>query len=107
MLNIFAHGANDGIELGTSDRLDITEFRKTFSRDQELLKTCDTPVFTLSFLNGCNTSAGDGIDSFLVATAERDFCGFIGVEAPIPNHFALLYWSGILVFHIGGWQLRW
>ena len=91
VISFFAHGTGTYIEFDEGDRLSAYDFREIFGRKSAVVESHGFPVFAMSFLNGCETSAGEGYNSFLVATADPGFCGFVGIEATVPDRFALLF----------------
>jgi hypothetical protein len=91
VISFFAHGSGKQIQISRDDQISASDFRDIFERESIVVKPHNSPVTALSLLNGCDTSAGDGYNSFLVATADPGFCGFVGVEATVPDRFALLF----------------
>jgi hypothetical protein len=92
ILYIFAHSDGQRLFLNNkkenedgSDFLDAARFLKTFR------KKGSTTSATVCFVNGCQTSAGLGRNSFLAVTSGIGFQGFIGTEAEVSNEFAIRY----------------
>jgi len=96
LIHFFGHASGTELQFSDSDVLTASEFRSLFRRESGLVAHRGAPSYVLAVLNGCATVAGRDAESFLVATADAGFCGFIGAEAPVPNDFALLFGQDLL-----------
>jgi hypothetical protein len=100
ILYLFGHSNGEYIVLDESDaiefRLPASSFSSNFPKDRS------TRSASICILNGCRTAAPPTSfwpASFLKATLEPGFFGFIGTEVEVPNDFASLYGVKLL------WQL--
>jgi hypothetical protein len=91
LIYFFGHASGTELRFSERDLLSAYKFRTTFRRESPLAATRREPMYVFTFLNGCATVAGQDSESFLVATADPGFCGFVGAEAPVPDRFALLF----------------
>jgi hypothetical protein len=92
---------------GTSLALSATDLVSTSDFGEKLDHADDWPdSVTLTFLNGCSTAVGQATKSFLEATGQRGFIGFVGTEAKVPNVYALKFGAEFLrCFFQTGWPL--
>jgi hypothetical protein len=91
LIHFFGHASGRELRFSESDVLTASQFRSLFRHESGLITRRGAPSYVLTILNGCATGAGHDAESFLEATADPGFCGFIGAEAPVPDNFALLF----------------
>ena len=93
LVYFYCHSTGTELALSEDETISIDDFRLRLRRKPASEKGITTSVV---FLNGCSTAIGDPNGGFLEATASREFCGFIGTEAEVPNVFALRFGSAFL-----------
>jgi hypothetical protein len=96
VIHFFGHASGSELRFSDSDLLTAGSFRGLFRRESRVVRPRIEPVYVLSILNGCASVSGKGADSFLIATADPGFCGFIGAEAVVPDRFALMFGQELL-----------
>jgi hypothetical protein len=96
LIYFFGHASGSELRFTETDLLTASSFRSLFRRDSTVVRRPVQPAYVLSFLNGCASVSGLDDENFMVATADRGFCGFIGAEAPVPDRFALLFGQELL-----------
>jgi hypothetical protein len=91
IIQFFGHANGSELRFSDTDLLNASGFRDIFRRESSVVRPRTEPAYILTFLNGCASGSGEDADSFLVATADPGFCGFIGAEAEIPDIFAMMF----------------
>jgi hypothetical protein len=96
VIHFFGHATGSELRFSEADLLTVSNFRALFRRESRVVRAYPEPVFVLTFLNGCSSVSGEDAESFLMATADPGFCGFIGTEAAVPDAFAILFGQELL-----------
>jgi hypothetical protein len=96
IIYFYGHASGVALQLAANDTLTASGFRSLFGRESGVIRTRVEPGYVLTVLNGCATVTGPDADSFLLATADPGFCGFVGAEAIVPDRFALLFGQELL-----------
>jgi hypothetical protein len=96
VMHFFGHASGSELRFSETDLLTANSFRSVFRRESRVVRSRTEPTYVLTFLNGCASVSGQDAESFLVATADPGFCGFIGAEAIVPDRFALLFGQELL-----------
>jgi hypothetical protein len=96
IIYFFGYAKDSEIHLSDTDRLSPSAFRALFSRESRVVRERTTPIYVLTFLNGCETVTGRDINNFLAATASPGFCGYIGAEAVVHDRFGILFGHELL-----------
>lgn len=96
LLYFFGHATGQELQFSDADRLSATRFRTVLRREGAVSGANDNLAYVLTILNGCATVTGTEGESFLVATADEGFCGFIGAEATVPDEFGMLFGQDLL-----------
>jgi hypothetical protein len=91
VIYLFGHATGSELKFSDEDLLTAITFRNLFRRESRVLRPESETSYVLTFLNGCASVSGQEAESFLMATADPGFCGYIGAEAVVPDRFALLY----------------
>lgn len=101
LLYFYTHSDGTRLKLDDEKTINVPEFARRFTRP---VKNYDgtANTYCLTFLNGCSSAVGEGGNSFLLATATKGFCGFIGTEAPIPTRYAFRFGMAFLSHLLDG-----
>jgi hypothetical protein len=83
LLYFLCHASSSALDLSATDRLSAAAWINNLTKDATDYRTA-----CLVFVNGCLTATETEKSSFLEASAEHGFVGFIGTEAKVPNLFA-------------------
>ena len=96
VIHFFGHASGSTLRFSENDLLNINGFRTLFRRENRFDRRGTETPCVLTFLNGCASVSGLAAESFLVATADPGFCGFLGAEGKVPDRFALLFGHELL-----------
>lgn len=99
LLFFYCHANGVELALSPTESLDLNRFKLITKRKGDK-RIRDQKCLVI--LNGCATAVGGNDGGFLEVISGEDFCGFIGVEAKIPNVFALRFGSAFLHQLING-----
>jgi hypothetical protein len=97
VIYFFGHATGEAILFnGQGEKLSADDFRDVFRRESSVVLGRTPALQVLTVLNGCLSASGADAESFMLATAEPGFYGFVGAEAPVPDRFGLLFGHDLL-----------